>query len=73
MGRPDIDAFEAVMEREGEGGRSSTERSPESSAASRRLRLLPDAEQECAAFRQRTGRRIKLLTVQRFSDYSGIV
>jgi len=34
VGRPDIDAFQAVMEREGENGRGSTERSPKSSAAS---------------------------------------
>ncbi len=34
----------------------------------RRLRLHRDAEQECAAFHKRTGRIIKLLTVQEILD-----
>ncbi len=42
VGRPDIDAFEAVMEREGEGGR---QRGFFVSFGYSR-----DAEQECAAF-----------------------
>jgi hypothetical protein len=60
VGRPDIDAFEAVMEREGAHGR-------------RRGFFVAfgysrDAEQECAAFHKRTGRIIKLLTVQEILD-----
>ncbi len=56
VGRPDIDPFEAVMEREGEGGR-------------RRgffvaFGYTQDAADECAAFYKRTGRVIKLLTVK---------
>lgn len=57
VGRPDIDAFEAVMERENRQrgfvvafGYSS------------------DAERECAAFHKRSGRLIKLLTVQEILD-----
>ena len=60
VGRPDIDAFEAVMEREGGGGR-------------RRgffvaFGYSEDARRECAAFFKRTGRVIKLLTVQEILD-----
>ena len=60
VGRPDIDAFEAVMEREGTHG-------------PRRGFFVAfgysrDAEQECAAFNKRTGRIIKLLTVQEILD-----
>lgn len=60
VGRPDIDAFEAVMEREGEGGR-------------RRgffvsFGYTKDAEDECRAFFKRTGRIIKLLTVHEILD-----
>jgi len=49
VGRPEIDAFKPVTEREGNHGR-------------RRRRLFVafsytrDAEQECAAFNKRTGR-----------------
>jgi DNA modification methylase len=60
VGRPDVDAFEAVMEREGEGGR---QRGFFVSFGYSR-----DAEQECAAFHKRTGRIIKLLTVQEILD-----
>jgi len=60
VGRPDIDAFEAVMEREGEGGR---QRGFFVSFGYSR-----DAEQECAAFHKRTGRIIKLLTVKEILD-----
>src|SRR5450432_1958878 len=56
VGRPDIDAFEAVMEREGEGGRQR--------GFFVSFGYTKDAEQECAAFHKRTGRIIKLLTVQ---------
>jgi DNA modification methylase len=57
VGRPDIDAFEAVMERE-----SRTRGFFVAFGYSR------DAEQECAAFHKRTGRIIKLLTVQEILD-----
>jgi hypothetical protein len=57
VGRPDIDQFEAVMDRENRQrgffvafGYSS------------------DAHHECAAFHNRTGRLIKLLTVQEILD-----
>ena len=60
VGRPDIDAFEAVMEREGEGGR---QRGFFVSFGYSR-----DAHDECAAFHRRTGRLIKLLTVQEILD-----
>ena len=60
VGRPDIDAFQAVMLREGENGR-------------RRGFFVAfgyshDAEVECAAFHKRTGKIIKLLTVQEILD-----
>ncbi len=58
VGRPDIDQFEAVMEREDRGrgffvafGYSS------------------DAERECNGFHKRSGRIIKLLTVQAHRRY----
>jgi DNA modification methylase len=60
VGRPDIDAFEAVMEREGEGGRHR--------GFFVSFGYTRDAEQECAAFHKRTGRIIKLLTVQEILD-----
>lgn len=60
VGRPDIDAFEAVMEREGEGGRQR--------GFFVAFSYSSDAEQECAAFFKRTGRIIKLLTVQEILD-----
>ena len=60
VGRPDIDAFQAVMEREGEGGRRR--------GSFVALGYSRDAEQECAAFHKRTGRIIKLLTVQEILD-----
>jgi len=58
--RRGIDQFEAVMEREGEGGR---QRGFFVSFGDSR-----DAEQECAAFHKRTGRIVKLLTVQEILD-----
>lgn len=60
VGRPDIDAFQAVMEREGEGGRQR--------GFFVSFGYTKDAEQECAAFHRRTGRIIKLLTVQEILD-----
>ena len=60
VGRPDIDAFQAVMEREGEGGRQR--------GFFVAFGYSRDAEQECAAFHKRTGRIIKLLTVQEILD-----
>jgi hypothetical protein len=59
-GRPDVDAFQAVMEREGEGGRQR--------GIFVAFGYSKDAEQECAAFDRRTGRMIKLLTVQEIPD-----
>src|SRR3954453_15151053 len=64
VGRPDIDAFQAVMEREGAHGRQR--------GFFVAFGYARDAEQECAAFHdstelaevKRTGRIIKLLTVQ---------
>ncbi len=60
VGRPDIDNFEAVMIREGEGGRQR--------GFFVAFGYSRDAEQECAAFQKRTGRIIKLLTVQEILD-----
>ena len=60
VGRPDIDAFEAVMEREGQGGRQR--------GFYVSFGYTKDAESECAAFHKRTGRIIKLLTVQEILD-----
>jgi hypothetical protein len=60
FGRPDIDEFEAVMEREGEGGRQR--------GFFVALGYSRDAEQECNAFHKRTERIIKLLTVQEILD-----
>ena len=60
VGRPDIDAFQAVMEREGEGGRQR--------GFFVSFGYTKDAEQECAAFHKHTGRIIKLLTVQEILD-----
>ena len=60
VGRPDIDAFQAVMEREGEGGRQR--------GFFVSFGYTKDAEAECAAFHKRTGRIIKLLTVQEILD-----
>jgi hypothetical protein len=60
VGRPDIDAFEAVMEREGEGGRQR--------GFYVAFSYSSDAVQECSAFHKRTGRIIKLLTVQEILD-----
>jgi len=58
--RPDIDAFEAVMEREDEGGRQR--------GFFVSFGYTKGAEQECAAFHKRTGRIIILLTVQEILD-----
>jgi DNA modification methylase len=60
VGRPDIDAFEAVMEREGDNGRQR--------GFFVAFGYSRDAEQECAAFHKRTGRIIKLLTVKEILD-----
>ena len=60
VGRPDIDAFEAVMEREGEGCRHR--------GFFVSFGYAKDAEAECGAFHKRTGRIIKLLTVQEILD-----
>jgi len=60
VGRPDIDAFEAVMEREGAGGRQRGFFVAFSYSA--------DAAHECANFHKRTGRLIKLITVQEILD-----
>lgn len=57
VGRPDIDQFEAVMERE--------DRQRGFFVA---FGYSHDAEQECAAFHKRTGRVIKLITVQEILD-----
>jgi hypothetical protein len=58
--RATIDAFQAVMEREGEGGRQR--------GFFVAFGYSKDAEQECAAFHKGTGRIIKLLTVQETLD-----
>ena len=60
VGRPDIDAFQAVMEREGEGGRQR--------GFFVSFGYTKDAEDECRAFFKRTKRIIKLLTVQQILD-----
>jgi hypothetical protein len=60
VGRPDIDAFQAVMLREGENGRWR--------GFFVSFGYSKDAEQECAAFFKRTGRIIKLLRVQEILD-----
>ena len=57
---PDVDAFQAVMEREGEDSRQR--------GFFVSFGYTRDAEQECAAFHKRTGRIIKLLTVQEILD-----
>lgn len=57
VGRPDVDAFQAVMERENR---------PRGFFVS--FGYTKDAEQECAAFHKRTGRIIKLLTVREILD-----
>jgi hypothetical protein len=58
VGRPDIDAFKAVME--GEGGRQR--------GFFVSFDYTKNAEAECRAFFKRTGRIIKLLTVQEILD-----
>jgi restriction endonuclease Mrr len=57
VGRPDIDQFEAVMERE--------ERQRGFFVA---FSYSADAVSECAAYHKRSGRLIKLLTVQEILD-----
>lgn len=57
VGRPDIDAFEAVMERE--------DRQRGFFVA---FGFTAEAERECIAFHKQTGRLIKLLTVQEILD-----
>ncbi|HUO09644.1 MAG TPA: restriction endonuclease [Phycisphaerae bacterium] len=60
VGRPDIDAFEAVMAREGEGGRQRS--------FFVAFGYTKDAEHECASYHKRTGYIIKLLTSQEILD-----
>jgi DNA modification methylase len=60
VGRPDIDAFQAVMEREGEGGRQR--------GFFVSFGYTKDAEDECRAFFKRAGRITKLLAVQEILD-----
>ncbi len=60
VGRPDVDKFEAVMEREGPDGRQR--------GFFVAFGYTQDAEDECAAFYKRTGRVIKLLTVEEILD-----
>ena len=62
VGRPDIDKFEAVMEREGEGGRQR--------GFFVSFGYTKDAQDECNAFFKRTKRIIKLLTVQEIEPCS---
>ncbi len=57
VGRPDIDQFEAVMEREDREFRFSIA-----------FGYSSDAQREASAFHKRTGRIIKLLTVQERLD-----
>ncbi len=57
VGRPEIDKFEAVMERENR---------PRGFFVA--FSYTKDSERECAAFHKRTGRIIKLLTVQEILD-----
>ncbi len=57
VGRPDVDAFEAVMARE--------DRQRGFFVA---FSFSSDAEAECAAFFKKTGRVIKLITVQEILD-----
>ena len=60
VGRPDIDAFQTVMLREGKDGRQR--------GFFVAFGYTKDAEDECAAFYKRTKRIIKLLTVQEILD-----
>ena len=60
VGRPDIDASQAVMECEGEGDHQR--------GFFVAFGYSSDAERESAAFHKRTGRIIKLLTVQEILD-----
>lgn len=57
VGRPDIDAFEAVMERK--------DRQHGFCVA---FGFMADVHRECAAFNKRSGRIIKMLTVQEILD-----
>lgn len=57
VGRPDVDQFEAVMERENRQRGFFVS-----------FGYTDGAESECAAFHQRTGRLIKLLSVQEILD-----
>ena len=57
VGRPDIDSFEAVMDRE--------ERQRGFFVS---FDYTADADRECAAFHKKTGRIIKLITVQEILD-----
>ena len=60
VGRPDIAAFQAVMEREGPAGRQR--------GFFVAFGYSEAARRECAAFHKGTGRIIKLLTVQEILD-----
>lgn len=57
VGRPDIDQFEAVMEREDRQRGFFVS-----------FGFTADAERECAGFQRRTGRIIKLISVQEILD-----
>ncbi len=57
VGRPDIDSFEAVMAREDRQRGFFVS-----------FGYTADAERECAAFHKKTGRIIKLITVQEILD-----
>ena len=57
VGRPDIDQFEAVMEREDRQRGFFVS-----------FGFSSDAERECTGFQRRTGRIIKLITVQEILD-----
>jgi len=56
VGRPDIDAFQTVMLREGEGGRDSTELAEIQRGFFVSFGYSKHAEDECNAFFKRTGR-----------------
>jgi hypothetical protein len=62
VGRPDIDAFEAVMERDPPCAKAAV------SGFFVSFGYTSDAGQECAAFHKRTGRIIKLRAVQEILD-----
>ena len=65
VGRPDIDQYQAVMEREGVNADGKSGRQRGFFVA---FGYSEDAKRECAAFHKRTGRMIKLLTVKEILD-----